>query len=264
LKILYQSGDRQLVPIVFPRLDDPDPRVVISADAALRKWTGLISGMRQFHALPQFHLPAVMEPRPWDIAGINEGVKRWKEWWQVHQSNYPAHPATNHPAAANWRLPASDFVLEDLDQAKVRLSDFKGKVVLLDFWDTVTPACLQEIPVRNELQQRYTGRLIILGISLESTTAKRGHEHGCAHEGKSFPQRDIAAVRAQVRQIVQSEKIAYRILVDPNDSAARRFSVEALPTCVLIDAEGYIRRRFIGRRTLTVFEAMISEITGPP
>ncbi|MEJ2324220.1 MAG: TlpA disulfide reductase family protein, partial [Nitrospirota bacterium] len=63
--------------------------------------------------------------------------------------------------------PAPDFALKDMSGNLVKLSDFKGKVVLIEFFATWCPPCKMAIPELNELQARHAGsNLVILGISI--------------------------------------------------------------------------------------------------
>ncbi|MBW1722017.1 MAG: TlpA family protein disulfide reductase [Deltaproteobacteria bacterium] len=63
---------------------------------------------------------------------------------------------------------APDFSLEDLSGELVSLSDFRGKVVLVDFWATWCPPCRQSIPELVQLQKKYREKgLVVLGISLD-------------------------------------------------------------------------------------------------
>lgn len=89
-----------------------------------------------------------------------------------------ADSATAHPTPAD-ACPADappaklDYVLKNLDDAPVRLSDYKGKVVLLDFWATWCGPCKVEIPGFIELQNQYgKDGLQILGVSVDDTIDK--------------------------------------------------------------------------------------------
>ncbi|MBL8137896.1 MAG: TlpA family protein disulfide reductase [Acidobacteria bacterium] len=68
--------------------------------------------------------------------------------------------------------PATDFTLPALDGKKVSLSQFKGKVVLLNFWATWCGPCKAEIPGFVELQQQYKNDLVILGLSVDDPADK--------------------------------------------------------------------------------------------
>jgi thiol-disulfide isomerase/thioredoxin len=75
-------------------------------------------------------------------------------------------------------IPAGDFILPTLDGRKVRLSDFRGQAVLINFWTTWCTACLAEIPALIELQKRHGEKLVILGVSLDYVPDSHGHIGG--------------------------------------------------------------------------------------
>ena len=68
--------------------------------------------------------------------------------------------------------PATDFTLPGLDGKLVKLSSFKGKVVLLNFWATWCGPCKAEIPAFVELQQQYKNDLVVLGLSVDDPADK--------------------------------------------------------------------------------------------
>jgi peroxiredoxin len=80
----------------------------------------------------------------------------------------PADAAACMPNAK----PATDFTLPALDGKKVSLSQFKGKVVLLNFWATWCGPCKAEIPAFVELQAQYKNDLVILGLSVDDPADK--------------------------------------------------------------------------------------------
>ena len=65
---------------------------------------------------------------------------------------------------------APDFELENIKGGKLKLSDYKGKVVILDFWDTWCPPCREEIPDFVELYKKYNENVVIIGAAF----AQRG------------------------------------------------------------------------------------------
>lgn len=272
LQYLRKQEPATALPVVFQALDDPEPRVVASADSALRTWTKQDFGVRVSQALvkPAGATNASVDPASLKI--IQDGVRHWKEWWADHKNEYPTNPAPA-PTESNptSRLPAADFALNDLKGRTVRLSEFKGKVVLLNFWTTWCTSCLIEIPDLIELQKRSADRVVILGISLDGQTEvdEHGHlvgEHSDEAQGhdqsEAHDEINLAEIRAKVEQFVKDKGINYRVLLDSRSEVGRRFNGGELPTTVLIDPQGYVRRRFLGGREVGVFEAMIRESEG--
>lgn len=95
-------------------------------------------------------------------------------------------PVSSHPAAAaedveqsdagacmaNAKPANLDFSLPDLDGKNVKLSDFKGKVILLNFWATWCGPCKAEIPGFVELQEKHKNDLVVVGFSVDDPVDK--------------------------------------------------------------------------------------------
>jgi peroxiredoxin len=123
---------------------------------------------------------------------------------------------------------APDFSLQDLSDRNVSLSDFRGKVVLLDFWATWCPPCRMSIPELVKLQDKYRDDgLEILGISLDD------------------PQDGLSRYLNEFRE---KYKINYRILRFNSKVMQDYFGMDspAIPTMFVIDRDGKIREKIVG------------------
>jgi len=117
---------------------------------------------------------------------------------------------------------ASDFKLQDLNGKTVKLSDFKGKPVLLDFWATWCPPCRASIPGIESLHKKYSGKgLVVLSISLDD---------GDWDSVKSFS---------------AEAGITYPVLKGTEDVSSQ-FQVRTIPLVIIIDKEGKIVKRYLG------------------
>lgn len=129
-------------------------------------------------------------------------------------------------------LPAPDLTLKDLSGKSVSLGDYKGKVVLVNFWATWCVPCLAEIPELIEMQQKYGSKgFVILGLAMDE-------------EGKSV----VAPWVEKQRFDVKGQKLAmnYPILLG-NDEAANKFGgLIGYPTSVLITRDGKQLKRVTG------------------
>lgn len=264
LRQLERVGDSQLIPLVIPSLNDPDPRVVATAGHALGRWTGNNFGFRLSLPLLDFN----REPPDVDAAALSQGVARWMGWWETHQRDYPmpqGEPASSSPP---WRLPTPDFSSEDLTGNEIRLSSFRGRTVLLSFWDKTATNAFSFLSDLSELQRRNSNRFVILGISLDSTVLERAHAHETGHEqahgAKPVTHPDLDPIRPHLQKFVQDHAITYPVLLDAAGDVGRRFSAFVLPTNVLIDRAGNMCRRFIGVRSDAVVEAMLAEAEDSP
>lgn len=127
------------------------------------------------------------------------------------------------PADPASRPLAPDFLLQDATGAPVQLSSLKGKVVLLNFWATWCPPCLDEIPWFVDFQRTHRDRgFTAVGISLD--------EGGWA----------------DIKPFLNKHPVNYPILAG-NDEITRLYGgVESLPTTFLIDREGRIAFTHVG------------------
>jgi thiol-disulfide isomerase/thioredoxin len=127
---------------------------------------------------------------------------------------------------------APDFTLKDLDGKDVSLSQYKGKVVLINFWATWCDPCYIEIPWLIEMQEKYAGKgFTILGVALDE-------------EGKSV----VAPWVAKERFNVNGQKLPmnYPILLG-DDAVADKFGgLLGYPTSILISRDGKIIKRVTG------------------
>ena len=132
---------------------------------------------------------------------------------------------------------APQFTLRSIDGKMVSLSDFKGKVVILDFWATWCPPCRKEIPSFIELYQQYKGKgLEIIGIALD-------------RQGPSV-----------VEPFVKKTGINYHILYPTRKVIIDYGGIESIPTTFIIDKKGKIRHKYVGYRGKKLFEARIKEL----
>ena len=119
--------------------------------------------------------------------------------------------------------PVLDFALKDAGGKTVKLSDYRGKVVLLNFWATWCAPCKIEIPWFVEFQQTYKNRdFAVLGVSMD--------EDGWD----------------SVRPYMAEHKLNYPVVVG-GDSIERMFGgVDDLPTTFLVDRNGHIVKKHVG------------------
>jgi len=132
--------------------------------------------------------------------------------------------------------PAPDFALRDLDGKEVKLADFKGKVVILDFWATWCPPCVKEIPHFIELYREYKEQdFAMVGISVD---------------------RGIGVVKS----FAQQHQVNYPILMADGKVQQAYGGIRSIPTTFVTDKEGRIQRYYVGYRDKAVFEADIKAL----
>jgi thiol-disulfide isomerase/thioredoxin len=234
------GGDKRLATTFAARLDDSDAGVRALSAAALRDLTGQDLGIRFDSTDEQ----------------VKSGAAAWRAYLSDHPQEYPPAPPTPP------RLPpvtgrAADFTVTDLAGRPVRLSDYRGKVVLLNFWATWCSPCIAELPTLIDLARRRPDRFVILGVSADAA----GDAHEDDHDENDHGPSDPASL---VAKVVKEKGITYPVALDRTGAALAAYRGDGLPTSVLIDAQGNVRRRFVGARTVEVLERMIDEIDAAP
>jgi peroxiredoxin len=133
---------------------------------------------------------------------------------------------------------APDFVLKDAAGADIRLSAYKGKVVLLNFWATWCHGCELEIPWLIDFQKKYKDRgFTILGVSLDADGWKA------------------------VKPFLEEKKVNYPVVIG-HDDMARRYGLDAMPMTFLIDRDGKVAATSVGIVNKTACERQIAELLG--
>lgn len=120
------------------------------------------------------------------------------------------------------RKPAPAFALKDASGKTATLKQYRGKLLLVDFWATWCHGCKQEIPWFAELQNKYRAKgLVVVGVSLDDG-------------GWNV-----------LNPFLAGAKIPYTILLG-DDATARRYGIEAMPDTFLIDKKGRLAASYTG------------------
>ena len=168
------------------------------------------------------------------LLGCNKNVSTTNNNSDVSVSNSSSasiSPAAENSTSSNQKAPS--FTLQDVNGKKVSLSDFKGKVVIVDFWATWCPPCRRSIPDLIDLQKKYKNKIAVIGISVDMDT------------------------RSDVAPFVKQNKINYKVLYATPEVVQAYGNIDAIPTSFIIDQHGNIVTQHVG---LTPKETYISEI----
>ncbi len=122
--------------------------------------------------------------------------------------------------------PAPEFRLNNLDETPHALSDYRGKLVLVNFWATWCPPCRREMPSMERLYLKFRDK----GFTVLAINQMEDPDHVFAFTGQLTPDP------------------SFPILFDPDSMIAQAFGVMGLPTSYLIDRHGDIRYRATGGR----------------
>jgi len=139
------------------------------------------------------------------------------------------------PAGARGEAP--DFTLNDMTGKPITLSQYKGKVILLDFWATWCGPCAQEIPHFVELSKKYQDKgLAIIGVSIDEGGA------------------------AAVKPFIEEHKVDYPIVLGNADLEKSYGGIQGIPTTFIINKSGKVVDSFVGYRDIDVFEKKIQSL----
>lgn len=140
-------------------------------------------------------------------------------------------------AALQNGQPAPDFALKDMDGTVHHLSDYRGKVVMLNFWATWCPPCRKELPEYATFQTQYGSQgLQFLGIALDD-------------EGL-----------AKVKPWIAAHPVPYPIMLPDDKVAAAYGEMASIPVTFIIDRKGILRSSFVGIRQEDVVEGMFKPL----
>ena len=124
--------------------------------------------------------------------------------------------------AVGIREEAPDFTLKSLDGSNLRLEEYRGQVVLINFWASWCGPCRQEMPLLDRLHHRYedTG-FAVLGVNVEGEVAP-------------------------AQKIVDKTNVTFPVLIDEKQKVSEMYSLEAMPSTVVVDRDGVIRYIHLG------------------
>ena len=148
------------------------------------------------------------------VVGVTLGLTGlW--WWGSPRLMHVAAQRILESNADESRRTAPDFSLKDINGHTVRLSDFRGRVVLLNFWATWCPPCKVEIPWFVEFENQYQAMgLTVLGVSMDEDGWKA------------------------VKPFLEAWNINYPIVVGNEDISVLYGGIDSLPTTLLIGRDG--------------------------
>ncbi|MFT8322866.1 MAG: redoxin domain-containing protein [Bacillus sp. (in: firmicutes)] len=123
---------------------------------------------------------------------------------------------------------APNFVLKNLAGETIKLSDYRGKKVMLNFWATWCPPCKKEMPTIQKFYEENKDKVVILAVNID------GQE--------------------DVFDYVHSMNITFPILLDEKDKVNELYQIITIPTTFFIDENGIIQHKFYSAMPLAIME----------
>ena len=131
---------------------------------------------------------------------------------------------------------APDFSLETLEGEKVSLSDYRGQIVLLNFWATWCAPCRAEIPaIEAILEARQDQPFVVLGVNYQESSG-------------------------QVRAFAEELGMTYPILLDETGKVMQTYRAPGLPMSIVLDEQGVIQHRHPGLLTESQLQGYLAEL----
>ena len=146
---------------------------------------------------------------------------------------------TGRQRAPERGLPIGDFELTRLDGEKVRLSDFRGMPVVINFWASWCEPCKKEMPVFQAVFSERPEEFVILAVN---------------------PEED----RETAEDFAESVGLTFPILLDENKEMQKQLMVRGLPTTFFVDAEGVLRAQHVGELNRQLFTDYLAKIGVQP
>jgi cytochrome c biogenesis protein CcmG/thiol:disulfide interchange protein DsbE len=131
---------------------------------------------------------------------------------------------------------APDFTLPKTDGSEIKLSDYKGKIVLIDFWATWCPPCRRGIPDLIDIQKKYREKLVIIGISLDTET------------------------KPDVIPFIKKYGINYPVVYGNMEVVQAYGNIQAIPTSFIVDQNGQIVDKHVGLVDKAAYLKKIEEL----
>ncbi|MBD1379343.1 TlpA family protein disulfide reductase [Metabacillus arenae] len=129
---------------------------------------------------------------------------------------------------------APDFELSTLDGEKVKLSELKGKKVLINFWATWCPPCRAEMPEMQKIHKKYKDEVVVLAVNF--TSSEKNKE--------------------VVKTFANKLDLTFPIVYD-EEGVNSTYDIFSYPTTYLVDEEGFIQKKYTGAMSYETMEGLI-------
>jgi peroxiredoxin len=142
-------------------------------------------------------------------------------------------------AAPAKGLPIADFELMTLTGDMVKLSQFRGQPVVINFWGTWCPPCKNEMPLLQSTYEAHQPELVILAVNVNDAVGS-------------------------VERFVEEMSLTFPILLDETGSVRMQFQVRGYPTTYFVDGDGVLREQFIGELNQEQIDVYLARIGVSP
>lgn len=226
---LMQLNDRRHLNRVIDCLADPDHMVRVQSKLALQTLS---------------HDDLTIDVDLAKPDSIRDSQKVYRDWAIGKFGPFASEQAA--PAVVTTPIAAPEIAAVDTDGVPVRLSLYRGTRVLLNIWTTWCPPCRHELPILAELQKRHKNDLAIIGVCADSVRDDDG-------DGGAKPQDTLPKLQA----LMKEAHVDYPMILESAGPIVATYDGSGVPLSIVIDENGFVRRRFVGARSLQALEEMI-------
>lgn len=132
--------------------------------------------------------------------------------------------------------PAPDFELKTVEGKAIKLSDLKGKAVMINFFATWCPPCRAEMPTLQEVYKQYEAQgFVVLAV-------------------------DLNEPEVAIRSFRDSLGLTFPIVVDKDDKVSRMYDIVPLPTSYFVDKKGIVHTKWTGEIRKEQLEAVVKQL----
>jgi peroxiredoxin len=147
------------------------------------------------------------------------------------------------PSVSEVNRPAPDFTLPALDGDDVQLRDYRGQIVLINFWGSWCEPCRRETPALQAAYEQFHDQgLVVIGVNLFDDEQTQGN------------------TRDDLQSFVEQYGVSYPIALDVEGQVARDYSIYPIPTSLFIDAQGNIRYMRFSELTTEEIAALFTKL----
>ena len=164
-------------------------------------------------------------------------------YYALREDYSPNNPAAQNEASSEKKYAAPDFTVLDQNGNQVRLSDYKGKPVVLNFWATWCPPCRAEMPDIQKLYDTYDTEgddaLIVLGIAAPNMGSEQSEEG--------------------IKKFLEDNGYTYPVVMDTTGEIFNAYGIFSFPTTFMIDRDGNVFGYASGQLSEDMMKSIIDQ-----
>ena len=159
------------------------------------------------------------------------------------QSSGSEEASSESSSSEPEQIEAPDFAVEDANGNSVSLSDYKGKIVVVNFWASWCPPCKGELPDFNQVRTEYDEQEVVF-LMVDMTDGVR-------------------ETKEKALQFVEDNEYDFNLLFDIDSDAAYTYGISSIPSTVFVDADGMISAGYVGAISADTLRNEVDALLNP-